>query len=78
MSEDDVVSEIEDYGLQWSITFKAKRNTIAVGSQSSSLVLADARLILSGTSYFLASRCKVRLIPRSKNDSGKSRRNQKA
>ncbi|MCJ7782795.1 MAG: hypothetical protein MUP41_02615, partial [Desulfobacterales bacterium] len=46
MSEDDVVSEIEDYGLQWSITFKAKRNAIAVGSQSSGLVLADARLLL--------------------------------
>ena len=30
------------------------------------------------TGYFLASRCKVRLTPRSNNDSGKSRRNQKA
>ena len=46
MSEDDVMSEIEDYGLQWSITFKAKRNAIAVGSQSSGLVLTDARLLL--------------------------------
>ena len=46
MSEDDVMSEIEDYGLQWSITFKAKRNALAVGSQSSGLVLADARLLL--------------------------------
>jgi len=46
MSEDEVVSEIEDYGLQWSITFKAKRNALAVGSQSSGLVLADARLLL--------------------------------
>ena len=26
MSEDDVMSEIEDYGLEWRITFKAKRN----------------------------------------------------
>jgi len=78
MSENDVMSEIEDYGSEWSITFKAKRNTIAVGSQSSGLVLADACLLLWGTSYFLASRCKMRLIPRSKNDSGKNRRNQKA
>ena len=46
MSEDDVMSEIEDYGLQWSITFKARRNAIAVGVQSSGLVLADARLLL--------------------------------
>jgi len=72
------MSEIEDYGLKWSIAFKAKRNAIAVASQSSSLVLADARLLLWEASYFLASRCKVRLIPRSKNDSGKNRRNQKA
>jgi len=25
MSEDDIMSEIEDYGLQWSITFKEKK-----------------------------------------------------
>jgi hypothetical protein len=46
MSEDEVMSEIEHYGLQCSMTFKAKRNAIAVGSQSSGLALADARLLL--------------------------------
>jgi hypothetical protein len=29
-SEDDVMSEIEGYGLKWSITFNAKTNAIAV------------------------------------------------
>jgi hypothetical protein len=76
--EDDVMSEIESYGLEWSVTFRAGRNAIPVGSQSSGLVLADARVLLWGTSYFLASRCKVCLTPRSKSDSGKNRRNQKA
>jgi hypothetical protein len=40
--------EIEDYGLKWSITFKAKRNAITVGSQFSGLVLADPRLLVWG------------------------------